>query len=114
MLITHEHDVAARAGRRPSSATARSATVGAAMSWAETLRPRSTPSRTHRLRSALTMLGILIGIASVILTVGLGQGAQAEVRDQIDALGSNLLVVSPGSTHRRRPACGAASAPRRP
>jgi putative ABC transport system permease protein len=43
------------------------------------------------------MLGILIGIAAVILTVGLGEGAQAQVRQQIDALGSNLLIVSPGS-----------------
>jgi putative ABC transport system permease protein len=44
------------------------------------------------------MLGILIGIAAVILTVGLGEGAQKQVRDQINALGSNLLVVSPGSS----------------
>jgi putative ABC transport system permease protein len=43
------------------------------------------------------MLGILIGIAAVILTVGLGEGAQKQVSDQINALGSNLLVVSPGS-----------------
>ena len=52
----------------------------------------------HRLRSSLTVLGIVIGISSVILTVGLGQGAQQEVEDQIDALGSNLLIVSPGSS----------------
>jgi putative ABC transport system permease protein len=44
------------------------------------------------------MLGIVIGVSSVILTVGLGLGAQDEVRKQIDALGSNLLIVSPGST----------------
>jgi putative ABC transport system permease protein len=44
------------------------------------------------------MLGILIGIAAVILTVGLGEGAQAKVSSQINALGSNLLVVSPGSS----------------
>jgi putative ABC transport system permease protein len=50
------------------------------------------------MRSSLTMLGILIGIAAVMLTVGLGQGAQAQVRDQINQLGSNLLIVSPGST----------------
>ena len=54
--------------------------------------------RTHRLRSALTMLGILIGITAVILTVGLGNGAKADVRDQIDELGTNVLVISPGST----------------
>jgi putative ABC transport system permease protein len=44
------------------------------------------------------MLGILIGIAAVILTVGLGKGAQQDVKDQISKLGSNLLIVSPGST----------------
>jgi putative ABC transport system permease protein len=44
------------------------------------------------------MLGILIGIAAVILTVGLGEGAQAKVSGQINALGSNLLIVSPGSS----------------
>ena len=68
------------------------------MSWAETLRAASEAVRAHRLRSVLTMLGIVIGIASVILTVGFGQGAQDEVEEQISALGSNLLIVSPGSS----------------
>jgi putative ABC transport system permease protein len=44
------------------------------------------------------MLGILIGIAAVVLTVGLGAGAKADVREQIDALGTNLLVITPGSS----------------
>jgi len=64
----------------------------------ESFRTALEAGQAHRLRSVLTMLGILIGIAAVILTVGLGQGAQAQVRDRIDKLGSNLLVVSPGST----------------
>ena len=68
------------------------------MSWRETIRTALEAIRSRRLRSALTMLGILIGIAAVMLTVGLGQGAQAQVRDQINQLGSNLLIVSPGST----------------
>ncbi|WP_131768787.1 ABC transporter permease [Candidatus Protofrankia californiensis] len=68
------------------------------MSWLETLRIGLEAVRTHRSRSTLTVLGILIGIAAVILTVGLGQGAQNQVRDQINSLGSNLLVVTPGST----------------
>jgi putative ABC transport system permease protein len=68
------------------------------MTWMETLRTGWSAIVSHRLRSALTMLGIIIGVSSVILTVGLGQGAQDRVRDQISALGSNLLVVSPGST----------------
>jgi putative ABC transport system permease protein len=44
------------------------------------------------------MLGILIGISAVILTVGLGQGAKAKVQSQINELGTNVLVVSPGSS----------------
>ena len=68
------------------------------MNWWETLRTGLEAVRTHRLRSSLTMLGILIGIAAVILTVGLGEGAQAKVSSQINALGSNLLIVSPGSS----------------
>ncbi len=68
------------------------------MTWRDTLRTASGAVRSHRLRSALTMLGILIGISAVILTVGLGAGAQADVRDSINALGTNLLVVSPGSS----------------
>jgi putative ABC transport system permease protein len=65
---------------------------------AETFRTAFEGVLAHRLRSILTMLGILIGIAAVILTVGLGQGAQVQVREQIAKLGSNLLIVSPGST----------------
>ncbi|HKA03619.1 MAG TPA: ABC transporter permease, partial [Acidimicrobiales bacterium] len=68
------------------------------MNWRDTLRTASEAVRTHRLRSALTMLGILIGISAVVLTVGIGQGAQADVRDSINSLGTNVLVVSPGST----------------
>jgi putative ABC transport system permease protein len=68
------------------------------MSWWETIRTGLETLRSHRLRSGLTMLGILIGIAAVILTVGLGEGAQQEVSARIDALGTNLLVVTPGSS----------------
>jgi putative ABC transport system permease protein len=68
------------------------------MNWTETFRSGAEAIRAHRLRSALTMLGIVIGISSVIVTVGLGLGAQDQVRKQIDALGSNLLIVSPGSS----------------
>jgi ABC-type antimicrobial peptide transport system permease subunit len=68
------------------------------VSWRDTFRTATEAVRTHRLRSALTMLGILIGITAVVLTVGLGQGAKAQVQDQINELGTNLLVISPGST----------------
>ena len=68
------------------------------MSWIETLRTGVAGVLSHRLRSALTVLGILIGIAAVILTVGLGEGAQGQVTSEITALGSNVLTVTPGST----------------
>jgi putative ABC transport system permease protein len=68
------------------------------VSWRDTLRTALEAIRSHRLRSALTMLGILIGIAAVVLTVGIGNGAKANVQDQINQLGTNILVVSPGSS----------------
>ena len=67
------------------------------MNWRETLRTGLEAIRAHRLRSGLTMLGILIGIAAVILTVGLGEGASAQIRAQINSLGTNLLIITPGS-----------------
>jgi putative ABC transport system permease protein len=68
------------------------------VNWAETLRTGLDAVRAHRMRSLLTTLGILIGIAAVMLTVGLGLGAQATITTQINSLGSNLLVITPGST----------------
>jgi putative ABC transport system permease protein len=68
------------------------------MSWWETLRSGMQSIVSHRLRSSLTVLGILIGIAAVILTVGFGEGATSSVNSAISALGTNLLIVTPGST----------------
>ena len=51
----------------------------------------------NKVRSALTMLGIIIGVASVIAMVSLGQGAQKQVQDQISSMGTNMLIVSAGS-----------------
>jgi putative ABC transport system permease protein len=51
----------------------------------------------NRLRSGLTMLGILIGVAAAILLVGVGNGASVAVQQQIEALGSNLLIVYPSN-----------------
>jgi len=68
------------------------------VSWSETLATAWHAIRAHALRSLLTVLGILIGIAAVILTVGLGLGTQKDVSERISSLGSNLLIVSPGSS----------------
>ena len=68
------------------------------MNLLETFRTGLEAVASHRLRSALTVLGIMIGITAVILTVGLGEGAQQQVGSEITALGSNLLTVTPGSS----------------
>lgn len=49
---------------------------------------------SNKLRSILTMLGIIIGISSVIVLVGLGSGTQAQITAQIEKLGTNLLTVN--------------------
>ncbi|MGZ4816151.1 MAG: ABC transporter permease [Terriglobales bacterium] len=54
----------------------------------------------NKMRSALTMLGIIIGVAAVIAMVGVGQGAQKQVQDQIAAMGSNMLFVGSGTVTR--------------
>jgi len=53
--------------------------------------------RANRLRSALTMLGIIIGVAAVIAMVAVGSGATDRIQQQIQAIGSNLIMVIPGS-----------------
>ena len=52
----------------------------------------------NRMRSGLTMLGVFIGVAALIAMVAVGQGANAAVKQQIQSLGTNMLVVLPGAT----------------
>jgi putative ABC transport system permease protein len=52
--------------------------------------------RANRLRSGLTMLGVVIGVAAVVVLVAIGTGAKQEVESQVEGLGSNLLLVVPG------------------
>ncbi len=123
VLVTHESDMAEFADRivtmrdglvlsdrqiRPRESTAAGVgfprTESAAKSevavWASLLRMAflvaSRAIARNKLRSALTMLGIFIGVAALITMVAVGQGANQAVIAQIEALGSNLLVVSPG------------------
>ncbi|NER32864.1 MAG: FtsX-like permease family protein [Oscillatoria sp. SIO1A7] len=56
----------------------------------------------NKMRSTLTMLGIIIGNASVIAMVGIGEGAQEFVRQEVESLGTNLLFVIPGSPKAQR------------
>ncbi|HEY4202215.1 MAG TPA: MacB family efflux pump subunit [Devosiaceae bacterium] len=64
---------------------------------AEALRMAVRAMTAHKLRTFLTMLGIIIGIASVVSVVALGQGSQQAVLEQISAIGTNTINVSPGT-----------------
>jgi macrolide transport system ATP-binding/permease protein len=123
VVVTHEPDIAAYANRvvtmrdgqivtderngtaaaRPSAAAvspAGSAPEGAGFSLAYgrmVLGAAAQALSRNKMRSALTMLGVFIGVAALIAMVALGQGANIAVRKQIESLGTNLLVVLPGA-----------------
>jgi macrolide transport system ATP-binding/permease protein len=64
----------------------------------------------NKLRSALTMLGVFIGVAALIAMVAVGDGASASVKKQLESLGTNMLVVQPGATTAGGVRAGAGSA----
>jgi putative ABC transport system permease protein len=68
------------------------------MSLLSTLRVALNALRVNKLRSMLTMLGIIIGVAAVIAMIAVGGGAQARIEEQIRSLGSNVMIVLAGST----------------
>ncbi len=63
----------------------------------------------NKMRSLLTMLGIIIGVGAVILLVAIGQGAQSRIQDQIENLGTNMIVISPGASSQGGVSHGAGS-----
>ncbi|MBQ2010303.1 MAG: ABC transporter permease [Anaerovibrio sp.] len=63
----------------------------------------------NKLRSLLTMLGIIIGVGAVIAMVSVGMGVRSNVQESIASLGSNMLIVSPGSSNRGGPRGAAGS-----
>jgi putative ABC transport system permease protein len=65
--------------------------------------------RKNRMRSILTMLGIIIGVGAVIIMVSLGKGTQADIENRITSLGTNLLTIFPGSGEFRGVQGGAGS-----
>jgi putative ABC transport system permease protein len=65
--------------------------------WLMTLRIALRALARNKLRAFLTMLGIIIGVAAVIAMVAIGEGAKATIRAQIASLGTNVLIVLPGS-----------------
>src|SRR5215831_694836 len=54
----------------------------------------------NKMRSILTMLGLIIGVGAVISVIGIGQGATAKAQEQLAAMGSNMLFVGSGSVNR--------------
>ncbi|MDA8109276.1 MAG: ABC transporter permease [Betaproteobacteria bacterium] len=127
LLVTHEPDMAAFADRivtmrdgaivsderkapaemraagreagAPVPARARPAEAGLGLSFARmALLVAGRAIARNKMRSALTMLGIFIGVAALIAMVAVGQGASAAVAERIQSLGTNLLIVVPGAT----------------
>ncbi|CUX44550.1 MacB family efflux pump subunit [Agrobacterium genomosp. 13] len=122
IIVTHDMSIARRAGRiieisdgaivsdrkadalailpeetRPAAVSGRASTIsGVVSSLREALLMALLSMRAHKLRTFLTMLGIIIGIASVISVVALGQGSQQRVLQNISSLGTNTLEIFAG------------------
>jgi len=82
--------------------------TGAGFSVSEVVRVSFESLVANKTRSILTMLGVIIGVASVVALLALGNGAQASITGQIQSIGTNLIWVMPGSMTDRGP--GAATA----
>src|SRR5262245_47318163 len=70
------------------------------MAIRDTLRIAFKAMRRNKVRSVLTMLGVIIGVASVIAMIALGSGARAAIDEQIQSQGTTLIYVSAGSWNR--------------
>lgn len=124
IVVTHEADIAAYADRvltmrdgeivsdvrKPVEGRSTAATASAAARAVAAIHPAATSAfarmilaaavqaiRRNVMRSALTTLGVFIGVAALIAMVAVGQGANDAVRKQIESLGTNLVVVLPGA-----------------
>ena len=80
------------------------------MNFLAILRVAARALGRNKLRTALTMLGIIIGVGAVIVLVSIGQGAQSMVLDQISNMGSNMMFVMPGNLNFGGAALGAGAA----
>ena len=69
---------------------------GVGVRAAEAFRVALEALRANGLRSGLTMIGVIIGVAAVVLLVAIGSGAKREVEQQVEGLGSNLIIIVPG------------------
>lgn len=71
------------------------------MSFLEIMRTASRALQSNKLRTALSILGIVIGVASVIALVSVGTGAQVQITSRISGLGSHIITISPAATRGR-------------
>jgi putative ABC transport system permease protein len=71
------------------------------MNLLETFRVAFEAIMSNKVRSGLTMLGVIIGVMAVILLVSIGQGAQVYITKELTGLGTNLLIITPGKTSTR-------------
>jgi putative ABC transport system permease protein len=78
--------------------------------WLDSLSAAWTGVITHKLRSSLTMLGIIIGITAVIALMSIGRGVEAEIMSEIEKFGSNLVFITPGWTTEEEAWAAAGSA----
>jgi putative ABC transport system permease protein len=76
---------------------------GGGINLGEVVRVSFESLAANKTRSALTMLGVIIGVASVVALLALGTGAQASITGQIENIGTNLIFVMPGSPNSMRP-----------
>jgi len=87
-------------GRRPSGERRLALVAPAAAFWAFGLMILAAAAQAigrNKMRSALTMLGVFIGVAALIVMVSIGQGADQAVRKQIESLGTNVVIILPGA-----------------
>lgn len=80
------------------------------VSWSEIAVTAFDSLVANRVRSFLTMLGVIIGVASVVALMALGQGASQSITSQIESIGTNLLFISPGQLNNRGPGSGGVTA----
>jgi len=81
------------------------------ISFISTLKVALNALRSNKMRSALTMLGVIIGVAAVIAMLAVGTGASRRIADQIQSIGSNILIILPGSTTSGGARMGAGTQP---
>ncbi|MCD1630960.1 MacB family efflux pump subunit [Marinobacter shengliensis] len=121
ILITHDQDVADVARRQihiadgevvrdtgqddraeASSPAIKASRHGVVLSdWQEALKSAMRSLHSNLFRTALTLLGIVIGVASVITMLAIGEGARKDVVDRISTMGSDLLLIRPGGPDQR-------------